>query len=260
MQGRNTHIDFILTLGFNEWGSHERHPVIPVYLVAECKRANPALNRWCFARAPYISRVDYSSRAFIVERIQTTVRAPMDLTEDQLQFRSGGSVLGQPAEFYQIGLVVKPEGQEPGDPSARHGRDVIEKAAAQACQGVNGMVEHLSKNKNLADAHTKGAILIPVVFTTARLFTTNVDIGSADILNGNVTIDETSLEEKSWICLQYPVSVGLKHALDSPRISSALSDVLNGEYIRSIPIVNAAGIDKFLQQFPAEFAPLTDFS
>jgi hypothetical protein len=40
--GSTTHVDFILR-------SRSRR----TYLVAECKRADPARARWCFARAPY---------------------------------------------------------------------------------------------------------------------------------------------------------------------------------------------------------------
>ena len=40
---RETHIDFVL----------RTHSAV---LVAECKRANPALARWCFARAPFVAR------------------------------------------------------------------------------------------------------------------------------------------------------------------------------------------------------------
>ena len=38
---KHTRIDFVL-----KYGSRN------VYLVAECKRANPALSNWCFIRAP----------------------------------------------------------------------------------------------------------------------------------------------------------------------------------------------------------------
>ena len=40
-----THIDFIL-----------KNSSEPFYIVAECKRANPALSNWCFVKAPYVSR------------------------------------------------------------------------------------------------------------------------------------------------------------------------------------------------------------
>jgi hypothetical protein len=39
VQGHDTRIDFIL-----------KHARLPFYLVAECKRANPSLANWCFAK------------------------------------------------------------------------------------------------------------------------------------------------------------------------------------------------------------------
>src|SRR4030043_1645904 len=53
VQGRDVHIDFILR--WYRKGMTLAEYSIPVYLVAECKRADPALKYWCFARAPYVS-------------------------------------------------------------------------------------------------------------------------------------------------------------------------------------------------------------
>ena len=52
VQGVNTKIDFVLQHG----GTSRHNPPQPCYLLAECKRANPALSNWCFVRAPYVYR------------------------------------------------------------------------------------------------------------------------------------------------------------------------------------------------------------
>ena len=41
VQGAGTRVDFIL-----------KNYVKYIYMIAECKRANPALSNWCFAKAP----------------------------------------------------------------------------------------------------------------------------------------------------------------------------------------------------------------
>lgn len=252
VQGRNTHIDFVMTLGGNKWHDARHGQETPVYLVAECKRANPALNRWCFARAPFVSRGSRLSKPFIVERIQIVP------TGGRSRFKSGGSVLDWSRESYHIGLVVRSEDKNKGDGSTPHGREVIEKAATQACQGVNGMVEHLFKVGKSKGGHPRGAVLIPVIFTTARLFTTDVDISTADIRSGNLSLPEESLEEKPWICLQYPVSVGLKHAFSPLGDSPELGDILKAEYTRSIPIVSAMGMEAFFTEFRVDLEFLED--
>src|SRR5579872_5212238 len=44
---KDTRIDFIL-----------KHTRNPIHMVAECKRANPALSNWCFVKAPFVQRGD----------------------------------------------------------------------------------------------------------------------------------------------------------------------------------------------------------
>jgi hypothetical protein len=45
VQGERTKIDYIL-----QWQGE------PKFLVVECKRANPALSHWCFAKATFVRR------------------------------------------------------------------------------------------------------------------------------------------------------------------------------------------------------------
>src|SRR5687768_4972548 len=59
-RGSSTHIDFVMT---NDSGF--------TFLVAECKRADPAKARWCFARAPYTWRNIGSSELVFDQFIST---------------------------------------------------------------------------------------------------------------------------------------------------------------------------------------------
>src|SRR5690242_5382051 len=52
-RGNNTHIDFILKRMMYEPGN------CATFIIGECKRANPALSNWCFAKAPYVRRGRY---------------------------------------------------------------------------------------------------------------------------------------------------------------------------------------------------------
>ena len=56
VQGLGTRIDFVL--------QHVDSPSF--YLLAECKRVNPALSNWCFARAPFVRR-NRSEEAMFLE-------------------------------------------------------------------------------------------------------------------------------------------------------------------------------------------------
>jgi len=71
VQRAGTKIDFILRR-ISRWAV----PGVPVYLLAECKRANPALSNWCFARAPYVHHARSSTyEPLIVERFKSTADA-----------------------------------------------------------------------------------------------------------------------------------------------------------------------------------------
>ncbi len=249
VRGKNTHIDFVLTLERNEWHNSEAHPETPVYLIAECKRSDPALNRWCFARAPYVNRSGRSDH-FIVERII------FDHDEQPFRFRSGGAVLKKDAGVYHIGLEIKSRAKGDGTGG---GRSAIDDAITQAFVGSNGMVEHLFRVSQANwQGHPRGAVILPVVFTTARLFVSDIDIGSADLASGNIEMPADSLREEPWIPFQSHGSVGLKHKRDSIGESLSLGDVLNAEYVRTIPIVNARHIERFINQFQIYLEDLRD--
>jgi len=74
-------------------------------------------------------------------------------------------------DFYQIAIEVKSD--KTGDPSG-NGRGAIEQAAGQVMRGSNGLIESLLKFSKLVD-DPKGCDLIPVIFTTANLWVSNVD-------------------------------------------------------------------------------------
>ena len=127
VQGYHTRIDFVLS----RWGEAVRGPF--QFLVAECKRANPSLHHWLFARAPYVRR-GIASRDILVERIR---REATDLTA------SMGRLDGS-ENIYHVGVEVK--GAAKGDASGT-GRGAIEGAATQVTRGVNGPIECFSRNR-----------------------------------------------------------------------------------------------------------------
>jgi hypothetical protein len=126
VRGRVTHIDFVL-----------RQSGYPVYVVAECKRANPAFCNWCFVKAPYVRR-GLNGEYLLCE---------MYSRPDQGSTHCEG--IGVQAnllnEVYHKGFAVKSENK--GDPSAiDRGDDTIELAVSQAFRGVSGLAEFLRLN------------------------------------------------------------------------------------------------------------------
>lgn len=229
VQGYHTRIDFVLS----QWVGPCR------FLVAECKRVNPSLHDWLFARAPYVRR-GRAPRDILVERVQMDGR---DL------FSSLGRLDGS-ENIYHMAVEVK--GNARGDSSGA-GRGAIEEAATQVIRGVNGLIECFSKNRRYLPMDSP-VTFIPVIFTTAKVWATDVDISAADVAKGELALGSADVSEKPWLWLQYHVSPGLKHTVDRYQVreddisfeKTDLGHLLEIEYARTIAVVGPNGIESFL--------------
>jgi hypothetical protein len=229
VQGQDTRIDFIL-----------KQQAFGCYLIAECKRSDPKFSNWCFVRAPSVRR-DHRAEVFCVDQVQT----------DSLDTGVQGVGLRRRLDdaAYHIGLPLK--SREPDGESSKS-RNAIEEAAGQVCRGLNGLIELLlSRPKDLVRPRV---FLVPVIFTTAKLWVSECDLASANVEDGYIKVPEGSLAEAPLVFYQYHVSPKLKHSRQLIQRPSELADVLSAYYVRTIPIVNAAGVEAFLTAFdPASF-------
>lgn len=221
VQDVGTRIDFILRHYYNNF----------FYLLAECKRANPALSNWCFARAPFVRR-NRSYEPYFLEHIE--------LDEKGLLYAYAKPTCSS-ERAYHVALEVKTE--EKGDNKGQ-GRGAIEEAATQICRGLNGMIEFLLRNNQMFEIQ-KRAVFLPVIFTTAQIWASNVDLSSADIQSGKVDLTKMNCEKQSWVVYQYHMSPGLKHSSSPLKLLNSFGEIMDSEYIRTIPIVSPSGIESF---------------
>lgn len=231
VQGVPTRIDFILKL------KNRR-----IFMVAECKRANPKFNNWCFVKAPYVRRNRSSEHCFVdhveYDRLNGMCRVSHKELSVYVQERA-----------YHIGLVVKSKEKGEGSKSEK---DVIEQAATQVCRGVNGLIDLANKKPDLilsGAQNDPGTKFIPVIFTTAKIYVCDCDLASANIENGNLDISNQKMSEKNFIYYQYHLSPGIKHSDSVSQTPNQFYDILDYEYVRTIPIVTATGITDFLCSF-----------
>jgi len=227
VQGEDTRIDFILKRQIDN--IYDQH----FFLLAECKRANPALSNWCFARAPYIHH-DHWSDAVILEQA-----VPGN------QQRVDASAISHSTAHNPCHIAVEVRSNAKGDPTGES-KQAIEKAASQVSRGLNGMIEMLEKHThklvNMGKAH-----FLPVIFTTAHLWLSDVDLSLADIQSGNIDLSNSSFSEQEWVTYQYHLSPGIKHSSSPIAPTGDWGKFLNTEYIRSIPVVSPNGIELFLK-------------
>ena len=250
VRGTPIHIDFIL---------HNADPTC--LLIAECKRANPAFSDWCFAKAPYPNRLRKVIRESIT-RPRTSAAVVVSADPDAIIYRADSE------RIYELALEVRSRaGSDPGSDRIKgdpgNGKGTLTKAVEQVIRGMNGLIEHLSTRLQLlldllggADNLGKPLVFIPVVFTTARLWTTDADISLADIQDGVLKERALRASEVPWLYYQYHQSPGIKHALPitstrPERGDTTLQQVLNTEYARTVAIVGPTGIDPFLTEPPS---------
>jgi hypothetical protein len=228
--GHGTHIDFIL-----------RSRSGRTLIVAECKRADPARALWCFARSPYTWRNATKGEVIF----------------DQIVIQPNKQVSRIPhyaysqEDVFHLGFELK-TGEKGEGYSQNRG---INEAVTQVLRGTSGAINHLYHSVRTADHRTLGlngankAIrFIPALFTTAQIWVTSADLGSADLSTGDLGKNLVT-ERAEWIWFTHNRSPNLKPDLDVERERSALDGMsfdLRREFARSIAIVSPGGIDSFL--------------
>ena len=144
---------------------------------------------------------------------------------------------------YHIGFEARSNAV--GDKAGESGQ-AIENAATQISRGLNGFIETIIRNEKLTEDVSQVDIL-PVIFTTAQLYVSNVDLSLADLQTGNVNLESGDVTPVSWLYYQYSLSPGLKHSVQPKQKGYSLATLLQWEYIRTIPIVSWSGVEEFIK-------------
>lgn len=230
VKGNSTKIDIILARG-TVGNLHD----YPLNLICECKRADPALSNWCFASAPFTRRSQLNG-----ERERAII--------ESIWRESGSCYTGArttfPIKAYHLAFEIKSDMKGDGKGS---NKSAIEDAAGQVSRGLNGFIEAITRNPILIKKYNK-LDLLPVIFTTAQLYVTDIDISQADIQTGKLSLSASDVKSVSWLYYQYPISPGLRHIIQRNADPKSISDVLKYEYVRTIAIVNPNGIEEFLKE------------
>lgn len=224
VRGVQTRIDFLLYESRREaWGPLS-------YLVAECKRVNPALSNWCFTKSQYVRR-NSSSDNVIVDQVMAG--------EPRLTVSRGILSYGQ--EVYHQGYEVRSDSKGDGAPD----RSAIESACGQVLRGLNGLIALFRQRpKVLIPNHPTP--LISVVFTTARLWTTEADLSDADLASGELDKGALSLASTPWLWYRYHASPALTDPEPKTSDANEIGKLVEHWYARCVAIVSTAGIDDFL--------------
>jgi hypothetical protein len=219
--GAGTRVDLIL-----------RHRSEPHFLLVECKRADPALSHWCFARAPVVHR-SRTDEFFFAEHL-FVADAPARIIPQRH---------GPVESAYHVALALR--SGEKGDGRAG-GRGAIEEACTQVLRGLNGFIRFLAHHSPVLGKASE-AIVFPAIITTANLHASDVDLRQGDLAAGTIAKGSASLKSEEWLLYQYNQGPSLKHDVQLGKaMPSNLGKILDLEFVRTIPIVSASGIASFL--------------
>jgi len=221
--GETTHIDFIL-----------RSRSGGTYLVAECKRVDPARGNWCFARVPYTRR-DPLGNELIFDQFRCQ---PVHLLTQEPFIHTINR------HVYHLGLELKTDMK--GNGISKSG-SAINQAVTQVMRGASGLINYLFKLGNPSYKDVKIIKIMSAIFTTAQLWVTEADLGAAEITTGELPLEAVQAEHADWIWFNHNRSPSLRYDLEWRNIRDHLSKELEYEFTRSIAIISPKGIENFLK-------------
>ncbi len=233
LHGANLHIDIVL-----------RHP--KAVMAIECKRVDPALASWCFARSSFVSMSQTSPHAVCLERIAVPSGAS---GHHRLLATSEPRDAVPTPHQYHVCLALK--GGDRGD-GIGAGRSAIDDAITQAVRGANGLVETYVAHPRPSEVmQAESLYVLPVVVTTARLLVLNADLADTDLSTGRLP-DGVQVEERPWLWFRTMTSSKLRHSIQRSEPSSeppvrSLGALADRDYAMSVGVVSAHGIADFLR-------------
>jgi hypothetical protein len=232
----NTKIDFVgLRLAKLPPGTDEQGAPI-IFLLAECKRANPAYSDWCFIRAPFTRNTGLAN-SLVLEAGVINQYHPGLLTR-AIQYPC------QTTNFFHVGVAIKTD--KKGNKHGDIGNDAIEGAASQSMRGLNGFVNFI-KRKTSIIGHNQPYYLFPVIFTTAGLWTSDADLSKADLESGDIDPAVLgALRPCDWLFYEYNQSPTLKHSVPNVESQASVGECLQQDYVRTIAIVSWRNIEQFM--------------
>lgn len=237
----STHIDFVMEV-VDRHQSDDRCN----YVIGEAKRVDPAKGSWCFAKSPYTFQIpDRTKDMTQFDRIESS--------DDSGKKESKNLIALSRRGVYDRGFEVKTN--KTGDGVGSHYNSAIESAVTQVLKGTKGYINYLCGLVNEPDRPKLRPLttFIPVIFTTAQLYTTDSDISAADLTNGHLLPDSITVKEADWIWFNHNRSVNLSHNVTVNEEFNSHFDRYFRDFSRSIAIVGPSGFNGFFSSGPHEW-------
>ncbi|QQS31886.1 MAG: hypothetical protein IPM50_09350 [Acidobacteriota bacterium] len=145
-------------------------------------------------------------------------------------------------------LPFEIKSHKPNDPLSPLTKSPINDAAYQVLLGQRGFIFHLSSmtGTDKQERLRRENVFIPVVFTTADLLESDVDLSAADLASGEINTDPNALIKRPWLWYNFRRHADLDLAFENHEGSQTNVDRYFTAFTRSIAFVSVSGIDEFL--------------
>lgn len=236
LHNETTHIDFVQINAFGR-----------VYMIVECKRSDPAKANWCFVKTPYTWEDSDDSHIQFDKISINAIDDPRPLISYSTVHKNSPNV-----PVTNLGIELR-TGQK-GDGTGNSSRSSINDAISQVLRGSSGFINHFQQNlgkhgKFKIDKSHLSAVFLPVIFTTAQLWITDSNIGTADLATGYLPKDAVAARKVDWLWFNHNRSKNL--SVQDLRFSMPDSNYMSKhyyEFVRSVAIVGPDGVEDFLRR------------
>lgn len=233
LRGRAFHIDGVLQCQLAENRVHNDM----ILAAVECKRADPAVARWCFIGSSVV-RGDRLQRSRIFDRYTLTPAphfgSPVGATAVQSYLTKG--------RIYQLGMELKTH-----DTGSGTGRSLND-ALTQVCRGASGLVSRLPEWMSAGQA----ARVVPIIATTAQLLVSDQDIAGADVATGDLPTDHLQTREVPWLWYETHLTPDLspdaQRSLNAQTTLDPVGYALDHQQARAVMITRGTAIREALQE------------
>lgn len=189
-RGKNTHIDCVFQ---DRSGSF--------FLIGECKRVQAGYADWVFVKTPLSSRKDTYCHLTLDE-----LRESRNSHASVVKKRIGPCSYAVTEDVYGLGFRTK-RSLPPGAVECQDSVNVINNCIEQVLRSTSGFINLLSHifRPNNEVQYDYRYFFLPVIFTTAELWISEVNIAGADLETGNLAkVDEARKVPLVWFNYNRP--------------------------------------------------------
>ncbi|GEM_PF-1154088 len=215
-----------------------------IFLIIEAKKANPQIKNWIFIKDMHTQYHKYYASSFI----SITDKAPhieRALTFPDLNYLT--------QEYYDKCINAFEYNHQLK--LNRNTEEKIYRSLLQVHEGLNGFAQKDPVLQRITFNFANETIYIPVVVTTANLFTAEYDPEKVELPEGILDPDKTDIKEVQWLTYEFPITreLSIVRSLDVRTCTEKLTTFIVAgkhwaEFLKKVFVIYGKGqvVDKYL--------------